>query len=308
MLVSVLINNYNYGAYLGEAVASVLAQTHENLELIIVDDGSTDDSPQIIESLSNGHPRIVACCKSNGGQLSAFNAGYALARGDVLFFLDADDLYHPDYVAKAVEVYRTQQDCDFLFCAYERFGAVHEPVVKGFPDRLTDLGYTGLVTYFRRTWIGEPTSTLSLRRSLADQFFPIPFEPEWRIRADDCLVWLASLFNGRKFYLKEPSLAYRVHDHNHFFGRVRNPDAEYRRTLSCARLLAWAAEVNGQYRYLNGADLEKLLLEEAATGQKNPALLGQYRRALKQLARESRLRRWRAGRKLDQRIKNAKGP
>lgn len=308
MLVSVLINNYNYGAYLGEAVASVLAQTHENLELIIVDDGSTDDSRRIIENLASRHSRIVACCKSNGGQLSAFNAGYALARGDVLFFLDADDLYHPDYVAKAVEIYRAQQDCDFLFCAYERFGAVHESVVKDYPDRLTDLGYTGLVTYCRRTWIGAPTSMLSLRRSLADQFFPIPFEQEWRIRADDCLIWLASLFNGRKFYLKEPSLAYRVHDHNHFFGRAPNPDAEYRRTLSCARLFAWAAEGNGQYRYLSGVDLGKALLEEAVTGQKNAALLGQYRRALKQLARGSRIGRWRAGRKFDEWIKNAKGP
>jgi glycosyltransferase involved in cell wall biosynthesis len=304
MLASVLINNYNYGDFLEEAVTSVLAQSHDDIEIILVDDGSTDNSLQVIQALADTHSNIIVCSKPNGGQLSAFNAGYTLAKGEVLFFLDADDRYHPDYVAKALAVYDEHPACDFLFCAYEQFGQVNQPVVQPFAQRLTDLGYSGLLTFCRRAWIGEPTTTLSLRRSLAEQFFPIPFEKEWRIRADDCLIWLASLFNGRKFYLKEPLVGYRIHGHNRFFGCAKDPAVEYRRAISYARLFANAAQANGQYGYIRGYDLCKLLLEEAATGRKNIALLDQYRRVLKHLPEVSFVNRWRYLRKL-KRLKRA---
>ncbi len=130
-------------------------------------------------------------------------------------------MYQRDYIEKAMGIYGSHPNCDFLFCAYQKFGKENQDVIEPFPDRVTDLGFTGLITYFRQVWIGAPTSALSMRRSLVEQFFPIPFEEDWRIRADDCLVWLASIFNGRKFYLNEPSTLYRIHDNNHFFGREK---------------------------------------------------------------------------------------
>ncbi len=287
MFVSVLINNYNYGDYLEAAVASVLGQSHQDFEIILVDDGSQDRSPDLIKEFARRDSRLVPCLKDNGGQLSAFNAGYLQAQGEVLFFLDADDVYHADYLEKALAVYREHTRCDFLFCGYECFGNVNEPVLLDYPDAVTDLGYTGLLTYHCRTWIGAPTSTLSLRRSLAQRFFPIPFEEDWRIRADDCLVWLASLYNGRKFCLNAPCLGYRTHGSNHFFGRAKDRGAEFCRNVNAARLVARVAEDLGQYRYLGGEELARFLLKEAATGQKNRVLLKKYAPLLKSLSPKS---------------------
>ncbi len=87
-LVSIVINNYNYGRYLRAAIDSSLAQTYPQVEVVVVDDGSTDDSREIIESYGK---RILPVIKDNGGQGSAFNAGFAASRGEIVIFLDADD-------------------------------------------------------------------------------------------------------------------------------------------------------------------------------------------------------------------------
>src|SRR5213594_4513645 len=79
-LASIIVNNYNYGRFLREAVDSALNQTYRNTEVIVVDDGSTDGSPDIIAGYGD---RIVPILKQNGGQNSALNAGFSLSRGDV---------------------------------------------------------------------------------------------------------------------------------------------------------------------------------------------------------------------------------
>jgi glycosyltransferase involved in cell wall biosynthesis len=86
--VSVIINNFNYGEYLGSCIESVVAQTYEKLEIIVSDDGTTDNSRAIIESYGSS---IIASFKFNGGQASALNAGYKMSSGDLVIFLDADD-------------------------------------------------------------------------------------------------------------------------------------------------------------------------------------------------------------------------
>src|SRR5437764_1069566 len=87
--VSVIINNYNYGRFLAEAIESALSQTLPATEVIVVDDGSTDNSPEVIGRYEG---RIRSIMKSNGGQASALNAGFGASSGDVVIFLDADDV------------------------------------------------------------------------------------------------------------------------------------------------------------------------------------------------------------------------
>ena len=100
---SVVINNYNYGRFLADAIDSALAQTHPDTEVVVVDDGSTDDSPRIVAAYGD---RIVPVLKANGGQASAFNAGFRASRGDVICFLDSDDTLLPTAMARAVEPFR----------------------------------------------------------------------------------------------------------------------------------------------------------------------------------------------------------
>src|SRR5579864_5011090 len=86
-LISVLINNHNYGRYLKAAIDSALDQTYPAVEIVVVDDGSTDNSRELIAAYGG---RVIPVLQANGGQGSAFNAGVAASRGDILCFLDAD--------------------------------------------------------------------------------------------------------------------------------------------------------------------------------------------------------------------------
>jgi len=100
-LVSVIIPAYNATAFLGETLDSVLAQTYPNLEIIVVDDGSTDDTPDLLGSYGD---RIRVLRQANSGQATARNHGAREAHGELLAFLDSDDLWDPDKIARQVEL------------------------------------------------------------------------------------------------------------------------------------------------------------------------------------------------------------
>lgn len=100
--VDIIVDNYNYAPFLGDAVDSALAQTYERVRVIVVDDGSTDASREVIASYGD---RIVPVLKENGGQASCFNAGLERATGEIVLFLDADDVLVPEAVEHVVEAF-----------------------------------------------------------------------------------------------------------------------------------------------------------------------------------------------------------
>src|SRR5438128_10130757 len=99
-LATIIVNNYNYGRFLPEAIDSALNQTYRNTEVLVVDDGSTDGSPEIIASYGD---RFVPVLKQNGGQNSALNAGLSQSLGDVILFRDSDAVVLPPPVDAASE-------------------------------------------------------------------------------------------------------------------------------------------------------------------------------------------------------------
>src|SRR5215212_9115311 len=103
MLASVVVNNFNYERFVAGAIESALEQTYGATEVVVVDDGSTDASREVIERYDG---RVVSVFKDNGGQGSAFNAGFRASRGDVVLYLDADDMLLPAAVARAMERFR----------------------------------------------------------------------------------------------------------------------------------------------------------------------------------------------------------
>ena len=105
-LVSVIIPAYNAQAFLRATLDSALAQTYGNLEVIVVDDGSRDDTVAIAEAYAARDARVHLLKKTNGGVSSARNAGIAASRGDYVAFLDADDVWHPEKIAAQMETLR----------------------------------------------------------------------------------------------------------------------------------------------------------------------------------------------------------
>jgi glycosyltransferase involved in cell wall biosynthesis len=110
--VSVVIPAFNAAAFLAEALDSVLAQTCQPLEVIVVDDGSEDQTPQVAAAFAS---KVTYIRKERGGPASARNAGIRAARGEWIAFLDADDIWMPGFLEKLLG-YPAQTDADLVFC------------------------------------------------------------------------------------------------------------------------------------------------------------------------------------------------
>lgn len=119
-VVSVIIPVYNGAQFLSETVDSILNQSMENLELIIINDGSTDESPQIIESFGDARIRVVH--QENMGLIGTLNKGIALAKADIIARLDQDDISKPNRLAHQLKALK-QYDLDVVYTQIEKFGA-----------------------------------------------------------------------------------------------------------------------------------------------------------------------------------------
>jgi glycosyltransferase involved in cell wall biosynthesis len=118
-LVSVITPTYNRASLLPLAVRSVLEQTHANLEMIVVDDGSTDDTPRVLEALRTDG-RVITHRQTNSGQSVARNAGLQLARGNFVCFLDSDNLWFPDKLERQLAYLAEHPEIDVCYGEMQR--------------------------------------------------------------------------------------------------------------------------------------------------------------------------------------------
>jgi glycosyltransferase involved in cell wall biosynthesis len=212
-LISIIICNYNYAKFLGLCIESALAQTYKNVEIIVVDDGSTDNSLQVIASFGD---RITAISQRNAGQASAFNAGGRAAHGEIVSLLDSDDLFYPDKVAKVVDTFVANPAIDWCFHALYMSPPAditdhYLEARGGLPSGFNDI--RRMVSRGRFPYRMPPTSGMSFRRRLVDKLLPMP---EYiRITADNYLkISAAALATG--WFLPENLALQRIHGNNAF--------------------------------------------------------------------------------------------
>jgi glycosyltransferase involved in cell wall biosynthesis len=226
-LASILINNYNYARFLDEAIDSALSQSYPSKEIIVVDDGSTDNSRAIISRYGD---RIIPILKENGGQASAFNAGVARCQGDILCFLDSDDFFHPDKLERVAAAFH-QQGMNSRAMLVHHFLAIKSHMdndLDGDTFGKTHDSPMNLYAFARRyrfLWneIG-PTTSISINRRLADRLFPI--SERARISADAFIACGASLV-GEAYFLNEILGGYRVHGNNNWHGAEQRISQNY---------------------------------------------------------------------------------
>lgn len=126
--VSIVIPCYNDGKYLPEALASAKAQTYPDIEIIIVDDHSTDTATkELLARLSSEGNRVMRTAPGKKGLPAARNTGIAAASGEYILPLDSDDKLHPEYAAKAVAVLDARPDVGICYCKARLFGLKHGP-------------------------------------------------------------------------------------------------------------------------------------------------------------------------------------
>ncbi len=120
-LFSVVIPCYNQGGYLRETVQSVVASAYPNIEIIIVDDGSKDNSQEVAMKIAEEHKNVRYIHQKNSGPSKARNHGIRLAQGKYILPLDADDLIAPNYIPEAVTILENRPDVQLVYCEAEKF-------------------------------------------------------------------------------------------------------------------------------------------------------------------------------------------
>ena len=148
-LISIIIPVYNVAKYLAEALDSVLCQTYSNLEIIIVDDGSTDGSGEICERYKQMDERIYLVHQKNKGLSAARNVGLNTMTGYAVTFLDSDDVYYPEYIAEMVDA-MLREKAELVMCKFSVHNSTiikteedsnfnNPPIPQGAYDRVTAL-------------------------------------------------------------------------------------------------------------------------------------------------------------------------
>ncbi|MGN6258176.1 MAG: glycosyltransferase family 2 protein [Solirubrobacterales bacterium] len=212
-LVDIVVTNHDYARFLGEAIESACAQTHPEVRVVVVDDGSTDGSRELLRGFEG---RVEVVLKEQGGQASALNAGLERCHGEVLLVLDADDRLRPqaaERVAAAFaadpELAKVQFPMAIVDAAGEPTGAVkpggHLQAPTG-DQRRAELTFP-----FDLPWL--PGGGTGFRTEAVRRILPIPAADYPRSGADWYLVHLTALL-GTSALLEEVCAEYRVHGGN----------------------------------------------------------------------------------------------
>lgn len=208
--VSFIAANYNYGRYIVEAVDSLLSQTFKDLEVIVIDDASTDNSREILQSHYSDEPRVrLVFHERNRGHIFARNEGLELARGEYVAVMDADDFcYRPDAVEAHVAVLDANPDVTFVYSAFQEVNEQSHPfrLLQQWEQDFVREGLDEFRELIKRNYVPH-TGTL-IRRSFLDpegNYDPVlPHSADWDI-------WLKLSTRGRVGYLSTPYYAYRMH-------------------------------------------------------------------------------------------------
>jgi glycosyltransferase involved in cell wall biosynthesis len=215
-LASIVINNFNYARFLPQSIESALAQTYPRTEVIVVDDASSDTSPEIIRRYSGRLRAIIR--DRNAGQAAAINEGFRASRGEIVVFLDADDYLYPEAMeriacAQRPELSKVQYRLDLVDASGHR--------IDLFPtaDIRFDSGDVVPLLLATGRYSTTVTTGNAFARSTLERILPVP-ESSFRIAADGYLVTLAPLY-GPVASIETPLGAYRRHGDN--LWRFRGP-------------------------------------------------------------------------------------
>ena len=240
--VSVIVTNRNYGRYLEACLNSVFNQSHGDLEVIVVDDGSTDDSLAVLQR----YPRVVVLHADGVGQAAALNAGFRACSGEVICLLDADDVWDRDKVAVVVDVLQRNPQVDWI----RHNLRVTNEALKPLGTQVPDIRQAGAI--LASAWraaeriVTAPTSALAFRRVLADSLFPLPTTlcmngacVSMRWDADAILVARATASGARGWSSNVTLGSYRRHAHQQHVGK-HDAQGLLDRQIAVGRAVAYA--------------------------------------------------------------------
>lgn len=204
--VSVIIPNYNYGKFISASVESVLSQTYKNIEVIVVDDGSKDDSLEILKRFGN---KIRVVQQKNSGVSAARNHGVSLSNGDLIAFLDADDIWLPEKLERQIEKFNADSEVGLVHCSMILIDQENKPIGEN------NNGQEGWVSEdflrFESGVVVGAGSTALVKRQIFDEV------GGFDLRLSTAADWDFCYRVSRKYklgFVTEPLVLYRMHTTN----------------------------------------------------------------------------------------------
>ena len=204
-LVSVVMPTYNHAQFIGEAINSVLAQTYNNFELIIVDNYSNDVTEEIVASFARKDTRINYTKFHNQGVIAASrNLGISKAKGELVAFIDSDDLWQPQKLAVQVERFKRAPQLDLLYCRNIK-------VLKNSKEKLQRFG--SILTFNALLMHNHIACSSVLAKKETLTKAGLFDEDPYLVTVDDTELWSRLLFKGAMVQsIPEPLLIYRIHE------------------------------------------------------------------------------------------------
>jgi len=198
MKVTVIIPSYNHSAFIIDAINSVLNQTYKDIELIVLDDGSKDESPEILKRLKENN-KFTLILKQNEGVCATLNKGIELATGDFITFLASDDLMPAHKISEQIEVMTQHPDVDVIAGAIKIIDNNNIPVSTRVPK------YLGLVTFDQMLERNQVIAPTAMFRKITFKKYGL-YDPECVI--EDYYMWLKILNQKGKILNTENIWAY----------------------------------------------------------------------------------------------------
>ena len=208
-LVSICINNHNYASFVAQAVASALQQTYQSTEVIVVDDGSTDDSLKKLEPFQD---KIVLISQERRGQGSALNTAFQAARGEIILFIDSDDLLHPDAVSLVVKLWRP--DVSKVHFPLTVINSDGKSLALRVPRRFLDTGDVVPLLLETGHYVTPPLSGNAFSRRALVNVLPIPDSWMFNHTGADAYLLHSVPFFGEVVAADYPLGFYRIHGRN----------------------------------------------------------------------------------------------
>jgi glycosyltransferase involved in cell wall biosynthesis len=208
MLVTIVINNYNYDRFITEAIDSALNQSYPHIEVIVVDDGSTDHSREIITGYGD---QITPIFQANGKQGAALNNGFAASQGEIVIFLDSDDYLLPMAVEQIVAVW--QPGVSKVHYRLQVIDGEGKATGTCIPTTTAQLASGQVWQDLIQTsgYVSTCMSGNAYSRQALTHVFPIP--AEYKTTADDYLM-ISTPFYGELVAIQDPLAVYRIHTSN----------------------------------------------------------------------------------------------
>jgi glycosyltransferase involved in cell wall biosynthesis len=239
--VTVLIDTFNYGRFIEEAIESVLSQDFpsDQMEVLVVDDGSTDNTAELVKKYA---PRVQYLYKSNGGQGSAFNLGVAKARGEIVAFLDADDYWLPGKLRRVVEEFQKNPGLGMVYHPYLEIDMQSN---ERRPSKFRPISGSLFENEEEFFWYHPPGTCASFRRKFLEQVLPAP--EGLRTQADGYIGALI-IFVAPILAIPECLATYRFHGKNLYHAEEsQTPVDVLRNRMPMRRILVaamrkWLAE------------------------------------------------------------------